>query len=74
MKIFDHHWFCDAPIVTSPLFSVFDYMGWYPISFNVDCFHRHPTDGNELQGQGRLGERHGTAMPDQAKCWNHWGD
>lgn len=59
---FDHRRHVDAPVVTLPPFSVFEYLKRYTICFDVGCIYHTKIDGNKLQVWDRFGERLDTAV------------
>lgn len=72
-KEFVHHRLRDAPGVTLPPFSVFDYEDWYSNFFHVVLLPRMWRDGNALQMREGPGLSPNTAFAGWAKRWNHWG-
>lgn len=58
---FDYRRLQDAPVVTPPHFSVFDYIDRCLNFLEVVRFLHMWTDGNELKMRKRFGERHYTA-------------
>lgn len=71
--IFSRVCHCDAAVLASPPFSVFEYLKQYPKFFDVARFHHMRIDGNEFPVQDCLCRRCDTAVVERVKCWNHWG-
>lgn len=69
----EFHYRCprDAPIVSLPPFSLFEYLERYQVCFDVERFHRMPTDGDELQMRYHLGECCNMAVTGWSK-WQVW--